>query len=39
MYVAAGATGYSSSGPLTGQGGVYVWSYSGGALTTVGTGP
>ena len=33
-YVAAGASGYSSSGPLTGQGGVYVWSYGGGALMT-----
>lgn len=38
-YVAAGATGYSSSGPLTGQGGVYVWSYGSGALTAVGTEP
>jgi len=38
-YVAAGETGYSSSGPLTGQGGVYVWSYGGGALTTLGTEP
>ena len=38
-YVASGASGYSSSGPLTGQGGVYVWSYGGGALTTVGTEP
>ena len=38
-YLAAGAPGYSSSGPLTGQGGVYVWSYGGGALTTVGTEP
>jgi Bacterial Ig-like domain (group 3)/FG-GAP repeat len=38
-YVAAGASGYSSSGPLTGQGGVYVWNYGAGALTTVGTEP
>ena len=37
-YLAAGASGYSSSQSLTGQGGVYVWSYSGGALTTAGSG-
>ena len=38
-YVAAGASGYSSSGPLTGQGGVYVWSYGGSALSPVGAEP
>jgi hypothetical protein len=38
-YLAAGAPGYSSSGSLTGQGGVYVWSYGGSALSTVGTEP
>jgi hypothetical protein len=38
-YLAAGATGYSSSGSLTGQGGVYVWGYSGGVLSTEGTEP
>ena len=37
-YVATGAAGYSSSQSLTGQGGVYVWSYIGGALTTAGSG-
>jgi hypothetical protein len=37
-YVAAGETGYSSSGPLTGQGGVYVWSYNGSALSAAGSG-
>jgi hypothetical protein len=36
-YVAAGATGYSPS--ITGQGGVFVWSYSGSALTTAGSSP
>ena len=36
-YLAAGATGYSPS--TTGQGGVYVWSYSGGALNAAGSGP
>jgi hypothetical protein len=38
-YLAAGATGYSSSVPLTGQGGVYVWGYSAGVLSTEGTEP
>ena len=37
-YLAAGASGYSSSQSLTGQGGVYVWSYSGSALTPAGSG-
>ncbi len=37
-YMAAGATGYSSSVSLTGQGGVYVWSYSGAALASAGSG-
>ena len=37
-YLAAGASGYSSSQSLTGQGGVYVWSYNGSALTTAGSG-
>ena len=36
-YVAAGATGYSPS--TTGQGGVYVWSYSGSALSAAGSSP
>lgn len=38
-YLATGEPGYSSSVPLTGQGGVYVWSYNGSALSSIGTEP
>ncbi len=38
-YLATGEPGYSSSVPLTGQGGVYVWSYNGSALSSIGTNP
>jgi hypothetical protein len=39
MFLAGGLPGYSSSGPLTGQGGVYVWRYSGSALSLIGNQP
>ncbi len=38
-YLATGEPGYSSSVPLTGQGGVYVWSYNGSVLSSIGTEP
>ena len=38
-YLAAGASRLFVLAALTGQGGVYVWSYGGGALTTAGIGP
>jgi hypothetical protein len=38
-YLAAGVPGFSSSGPLTGQGGVYVWRYNGSALSVIGPQP
>lgn len=36
-YLAAGASGHTGS--MNGQGGVYVWSYNGSALSTLGTEP
>ena len=38
-YLSAGLPGYASSGSLTAQGGVDVWSYNGSALDAVGTDP